>query len=650
LRVRPNTLVFWIVFSCIILSLRAFDALLFHTVIELFTVAVALGIVAMVRNTRRYHDEDWFLLLGAVYPFVGALDLAHVLTYPGLGFGGDVEIGAQLWVVARVLEGLGLLLAVAMAGQRVNSWAFASVFAAFTGSALLSVMVLGSFPDCVGDGGGPTVFRVGAAAVVVAVLVGTAVLLVRRRARFSPFVGRLLGLALVSTIASEVMVTLSAAPGDGLDVAAHLMKVVSMSAVYRAVIEGVLSRPYEVHAQALDAQAEMRSRDELEAAVSARTEELARAADRLAEAEQRYRTVADFTFDWEVWEDADGSLQYVSPSCRRITGYRDRDFLDEPALIDRLVVEEDRARWQRHRASEAADPRLDGIRVRIRRADGSVRWIEHMCQPVTDKAGRFRGIRASNRDITGAVEADEAVRRARDELTHLQRVSTVGELAATLAHEINQPLAGILSNAQAGQQLLQAPSPDVGEAEAALADIVSDARRASAVVERIRSMLRKGPRRRTPVDVNEAVMEVLAMLRGQMTDGRTDVALDLAEGLPTVLADRIQVQQVVMNLVRNALDALGAVSRPRLVVSTSTAEGGGVRVRICDNGVGIPLDLADDVFEPFLTSKEGGLGMGLAISRSIVEEHGGQLWVEHSDEDGSALCFELVASPSPGTR
>ena len=643
--IRPGSVVFWMAFGVVLLLLHVWGELLFHTVVELFAVAVALGIVSIVRNTRRFHDEGWLVVLGVAFPFVGALDLAHALTYPGLGFGGDVQSSAQLWFAARAAQALVLLLALATASARVNGWAFVPVFGTYVAVVLVAVLQLDSFPVCVDPGGRPTPFRIAGSVGVMAVLAVGGGALWGRRDRFTVVAWFMLGLSLGFAVLSELAGVLSTGLGDGPGVVAHLLKLGSFAAVYRAVIDGALASPYEALRQAVDAPDEQRSGGGLDSpTLGSRTDEMAQLNHQLAEAERRYRTVADFTFDWEAWEDPVGTLQYVSPSCRRITGYLAEEFIADPALVDRLVIPDDRALWLEHRSTESAQQAAGAVRVRIRRVDGAIRWIEHVCQPVVDGQGRSHGIRASNRYITHAVEADEAVRRARDELTHLQRVSTAGELTAQLAHEINQPLAGIMSNAQAAISLLQSTDPDVAEIRAALDDIVSDDRRASEVVARIRNMLKKGPRHRSSVDVNDAVMEVLSMLRGQMTDGRTNLTLDLTRDLPRVLADRVQVQQVVMNLVRNALDALHDVSEPRLVLTTRRSDGW-VQVRVQDNGDGIPADLPGDVFEPFLSSKDGGLGMGLAISRSIVEEHGGRLWVEEGATGGATLCFELQVWP-----
>ena len=367
----------------------------------------------------------------------------------------------------------------------------------------------------------------------------------------------------------------------------------------------------------------------------------------LLEAEQRYRTIADFTYDWETWTGEDGSLKYVSPSCERITGYSAAEFLDDPDLLTRIVEPDDRQALREYLGPAACVEPGAGVRFRIRHRGGEVRWIEHYCQPVEDDQGQNLGCRASNRDITASVRAEEEARRLRDELTHVQRVAAVGELAATLAHELNQPLAGILSNAQAALRFLDGPAPDLIEVRAALEDVVEDEKRASAVIRRVRAFLKKEEEPRVAVDVNVALAEVITLLRGQMTGGRVDVDLRLHPQLPLVLGDRVELEQVLLNLLLNAIEALEDSERPgKLIVETFKEGEDIVFVTISDSGLGVPRDVASRMFEPFFTTKTDGLGMGLSISRSIVERHKGRLWCEEVEGGGTRLVVEL---PVDGT-
>jgi len=234
-----------------------------------------------------------------------------------------------------------------------------------------------------------------------------------------------------------------------------------------------------------------------------------------------------------------------------------------------------------------------------------------------------------------------------NELAHVLRVTTMGELAASIAHEVNQPLAAIVTNANACERWVAADPPNGAEAKACLRRIVRDGERASEIVKRIRSFVKKGsPRTVAPEDVNDLVNEVFVLVRDVSIRHQVEIHSDLSRGLPTVNADRVQLQQVVLNLVMNAIDAMRSVSggRRRLTVRTHTEEPGQVVVSISDTGVGIGDDGVHQLFEPFYTTKASGMGMGLSVSRSIVESHGGRLWASDHRGPGATFTFSLPAA------
>ncbi|HSI35519.1 MAG TPA: ATP-binding protein [Tepidisphaeraceae bacterium] len=251
-------------------------------------------------------------------------------------------------------------------------------------------------------------------------------------------------------------------------------------------------------------------------------------------------------------------------------------------------------------------------------------------------------------------EADAHQRRT--ELAHVSRAATLGELTATLAHELSQPLAAVLNNAGAGQRFLANGSPDLAEVRAALADIAADATRASEVIGRLRGMLKRGTTVAAfePVDLNDVVRTVERLVHGDGVAHRVAVELDLAADLPPTAGDAIQLQQVVMNLMLNAFAAIDQPGRlvRRLVVRTRVVEGGsGVEAEFADSGSGISADVIDRLFEPFVTTKAEGLGMGLSICRSIVDQHGGRLRAENSPAGGATFTLTLPSGslPAPST-
>jgi PAS domain S-box-containing protein len=248
------------------------------------------------------------------------------------------------------------------------------------------------------------------------------------------------------------------------------------------------------------------------------------------------------------------------------------------------------------------------------------------------------------RDITDRRRAELEADSHRRELAHLGRVATLGELSGTLAHELSQPLTAVLSNAQAARRLLDRDPLDVDLIRAALDDIIRNDRRAGTVIEHLRSLLRKDERPRQPVNLNEVVRDTLDLTAGELQSRRVAMTRVLADGIPFVQADRVQLQQVVLNLVMNACDAMGATSTAgrRLVVATAHADGF-VRLAVTDQGPGIPDGQLERVFEPFVTFRDQGLGLGLAISRSILTDHGGTIWAENNREGGATFHCALPA-------
>ncbi len=263
---------------------------------------------------------------------------------------------------------------------------------------------------------------------------------------------------------------------------------------------------------------------------------------------------------------------------------------------------------------------------------------------MTDAEGRFCGFRRSDRDITVRKQLEAENARNRDMLAHLSRVATLSGLSASLAHELNQPLAAILANAQAVRRLLDRDEPDLGEVAEAMADIIADNRRANEVIRRLRGLLRKNTAGLVPIDLTTVVRETLTVLSQAILEAEVSLRLELAEEQPPVLGDRIQVQQVVINLVVNAFEAMSETRDQgrQLTISTAVVDcGEAVRVSVRDNGPGFEPELADTIFQPFVTTKERGLGIGLAICRTIVETHGGRIWAEHHPAGGARFCFTV---------
>lgn len=367
--------------------------------------------------------------------------------------------------------------------------------------------------------------------------------------------------------------------------------------------------------------------------------------EKLVDAERKYRTVADFTYDWEYWEALDGSLIYVSPACERVTGYCVSELMERPDLISTLVTPEDRSIWQDHshglQTGSKSGP--SHCHFRIRNRDGDIRWIAHVCQPVYNEQGDYAGVRASNRDITELRMAEQKLYEHREILAQVDRRETLGLLAGAIAHELNQPLTGILSDAQAGELLLEQEAADSVQIRDILTDIVTDTKRASQIIRNLRKLFDGRHVDYSPFQVDELVGETLRILNSEIIDRGLIVEKELHKNLPMVNGDSVLVQQVLINLIKNSWEAVQHNERAdrRIKINTASEEDGHVVICVEDNGPGIDSDQIRSIFNPLKSNKKGGLGMGLAICQSIVKTHGGRIWVENRTNGGTRFIFTL---------
>jgi C4-dicarboxylate-specific signal transduction histidine kinase len=261
---------------------------------------------------------------------------------------------------------------------------------------------------------------------------------------------------------------------------------------------------------------------------------------------------------------------------------------------------------------------------------------------------RTRELRKSNEqlhlEIADRKRAEDAYHQARVELARLNRISAMGALAASISYEINQPLAAVVANADAGSIWLAADPPNLEEARYAVAAIAREATRASEVVRRIRAMFAKGAPETAPVQINDLIREVAALLGSEISRNRVDVKTDLQADLLEVRGDRVQLRQVLLNLITNAIEAMSGVNnRPRILQIRSGMREGRVLVSVQDTGVGIDPEDYSHIFDAFFTTKSKGMGMGLSISQSIIEAHGGRLWASSAPDGGAVLEFILPA-------
>src|SRR6266446_2654686 len=288
--------------------------------------------------------------------------------------------------------------------------------------------------------------------------------------------------------------------------------------------------------------------------------------------------------------------------------------------------------------------------IRLRLPDDSVKYLRTIQHSSRDENGRMEYIGAVQ-DVTARRLSEQALERARSDLAHVARVATLGALTASIAHEVNQPLSGIITNASTCLRMLDATPPDVDGARETARRTIRDGNRASDVITRLRALFSKKAFTLEPLDVNEATREVIALALSDLHRNRVILRSELADDLPKVTGDRVQLQQVILNLLRNASDAMTDVDdRPRqLLVRTERESGDRVRVTVRDAGVGVDPESWDKLFDAFYTTKSGGMGIGLSVSRSIVERHHGRLWAEANDGPGATFSFSIPGGPESVT-
>ena len=284
------------------------------------------------------------------------------------------------------------------------------------------------------------------------------------------------------------------------------------------------------------------------------------------------------------------------------------------------------------------------IEQRLRRFDGEYRWFDNRGIPIRDESGRIARWYVLLTDIEDRTQALSRLQQMQSDFAHINRVSTMGELAASLSHEILHPIATARNNARAGMRFLEMNPPNVDEAREALSCVVRDADRAKDIVGRVRDHIKKAPPRREPFDLNEAVREALALVRSAIARNKIAVNTHLMDELVPVQGDRVQLQQVVVNLILNAVEAMSSEEKGARELSIRIEQGqadGGVLVQVRDSGPGIDPGNVERVFEPFYTTKISGVGMGLSICRSIINSHGGRLWAEANEPRGAVFQFTL---------
>jgi PAS domain S-box-containing protein len=368
-------------------------------------------------------------------------------------------------------------------------------------------------------------------------------------------------------------------------------------------------------------------------------ETLRRSEGYLAEAQR-----LSHTGSW-AWAPATADITYLSEECYRVLGFDPHEGLPRVETFFQRIHPKDQARSVEQFEKASREKTEFEFDYRIVHPGGNVRDIHTVGHPVLSPSGDLVEFVGTVIDITErklAEEERERLRQAQADIAHANRVTTMGELTASVAHEVNQPIAAAVTSANSCIHWLAADIPNLEKARTAAMRIVKDATRAAEIITRTRLLFQKGAAQQELVDVNEVIEEMTVLLRGEITRYSLSVRTELAPDLPPVLGDRVQLQQVLMNLMVNSIDAMKNVDGVReLAIKSQRAENEQLLVSVSDTGVGLPPGQADQIFNAFFTTKPHGTGMGLRICRSIVESHGGRLWVDNNALRGATFCVSL---------
>jgi PAS domain S-box-containing protein len=372
------------------------------------------------------------------------------------------------------------------------------------------------------------------------------------------------------------------------------------------------------------------------------------------QAQDRFRLVVEASPNGIVLVNAQGHIVLVNARAEKLFGYGREELIGQG--IELLVPERFRGEHPAYRtgfhAAPAARSMGAGLELFARRKDGTEFPVEIGISPIQSPEGTL--VLSVIVDISARKQAEAEARRHREELAHLSRVAIMGEMAGSLAHELNQPLTGIVNNASAGRRFIAKGRADLPKLESLFEAVVADGRRAGEIIRAIRGMVRKGEEVRRPVNLNDVIANVLRFVRSDALEGHCALVTEPDPELPLVEADLVQLQQVLLNLVVNAFEAMRetSVAERRVIIRTERESDGRVRVSVRDFGIGLPAEEPQRIFEQFFSTKREGMGMGLAIARSIITAHGGELAAANAQGGGACVHFSLpvIAEGQGGWR
>lgn len=401
------------------------------------------------------------------------------------------------------------------------------------------------------------------------------------------------------------------------------------------------------------------AKNELERRVQERTAELTnanarliaeieyrkQAEDRLRRSEERFRLLIEGVEDYAIFRlDPFGNVTSWNAGAEKIKGYRAEEIIGRHISVFYPEEEQQLGNPEIGLQIAAAEGRFDTEGWRVRK-DGSRFWASVLITALRDPEGNLIGFSKITRDLTERKRSEEKLQSAQAQLSHMARVTTMGEFTASIAHEVNQPLSAAIANSDACLRWLAANPPNLDRARDSIRGIIEAANRASEVIKRVRNLMKKAPPQKTALNVNEVIEDLSGLLAGELARNDVSLQTDLAPGLPAAYGDRVQMQQVILNLILNGIEAMKSVTEraKRLTINSNPSGDGRVLISVRDTGTGFGAEFADHLFQAFFTTKQEGMGLGLSISKTIIEAHGGRLWATSNDAEGATFHFTLPA-------
>jgi len=577
-----------------------YDYLLFHSLAEVFSIVIAAGVFIIAWNSRRFLDNSYFIFIGIAFLFIGAVDFAHTLVYPGMGVfpGYGTNGAAQLWIVARYLQSLSLLIAPLLIGRRLRFNFLFLGYGVAVSVLFVSIFYWQNFPVCFVEGVGLTPFKKISEYIISLILVGAIFAMFQKRKEFDSGVLRLLYAAIAVTIVSELAFTLYESPYGLANLIGHFLKIAAFYLIYKAIIETGLVKPYNLLFR------------------------------NLKHSEERYRDLYEESPNAYFSVGIDGNIERANHSATELLGYRRDKLVGRPILDLYANTPNGKAKakgvFQRFLAGE----KIRDEELEMRRADGSKVWVCLSVLPIRDKEGRVVASRSAVVDMTEHKKLDQL----KDEFIGL------------VSHELRTPLTVITGSISTVLSEGERLSP--AEARQLLQDAALESESLSHLVENLLELSRAQAQQLTlyaePINIQALVGEAVGKIKKQAPSHR--FLLSIPKGLPPINADPLRVGRILYNLLENA--AKYSPSGSRIEISVK-AEAKRLVIGVSDQGRGLSPSEQARLFSPFERLEQAkndrvrGAGLGLMVCRRLVEAHGGEIWVESRLGKGSTFFFTL---------